>query len=168
VNILAISGSLQSGSSNVALLDALQRLQRNDVEVTRYPSLGDLPHFNPDLQDRPGADPVGTFRAAVQAADGLLIATPEYAHGMPGVLKNALDWLVGTGELYGKAVVVLSAAPSETRAGNARAWTEQTLRAQGADVRMSATVAVRRAHPDDLRDPSVSAALIRALDSFKG
>jgi NAD(P)H-dependent FMN reductase len=63
---------------------------------------------------------------------------------MPGVLKNALDWLVGSGELYGKRVVIVSAAPSEERGHGARAWLEQTLRMQGARVVASYTVAVSR------------------------
>jgi NAD(P)H-dependent FMN reductase len=84
---------------------------------------------------------VASLREAVTRADVLVIATPEYAGGMPGSLKNALDWLVGTGELYGKDVAVLSAAPSPERGGQARAWTETVVRMQGGRVLVSFTVA---------------------------
>src|SRR5215471_687580 len=92
--ILAISGSLRAVSSNTALLRAAAMLAPAGVEIRVYDGLGDLPHFNPDLE---GAEPpvVKDFGAQVGAADGIILSTPEYAHGVPGVLKNALDWLVG-------------------------------------------------------------------------
>ena len=106
-------------------------------------------------------------RALVQSADGLLIATPEYAHGLPGTLKNALDWLVGTGELYGKRVVIVSAAPSSERAAYAGADLERTLRAQGANVLASSTIAVpTRARGREIDDPEIVAAVEAALVAF--
>ena len=72
--------------------------------VAVYDSLGSLPHFNPDLDITPLPLPVEAFRAAVASADALLISTPEYAHGIPGVLKNALDWLVSDPALGAKPV----------------------------------------------------------------
>ena len=71
-----------------------------------------IPAFNPDL-DAEGATPpapVAHWRAALAEADAVLISSPEYAHGIPGVLKNALDWVVGSGELVNKPVGVLSAS----------------------------------------------------------
>ena len=70
-----------------------------------------------------------------------MLVTPEYAGGMPGSLKNALDWLVGTGELYEKSLVVISVAPSAERGHNARRWVEEVAGMQGASVRDSFTVA---------------------------
>ncbi len=75
----------------------------------RYPSIGDLPHYNPDVDTEPPLPAVGAFRASLAAADGALIATPEYAHEMPGVLKNSLDWVVGSGELVDTPVAIMSA-----------------------------------------------------------
>src|SRR5437764_1175741 len=99
VRILAISGSLRAVSSNTALLRAAAALAPEGVEVELYGGLGDLPHFNPDLDDPDHKDrepaAVTDLRARVRSADGLLIAAPEYAHGVPGAMKNALDWLVG-------------------------------------------------------------------------
>jgi chromate reductase len=97
MRILAISGSLRAASSNTALLRAAAALAPEGMEVVLYGGLGDLPHFNPDLE---GAAPPAVIDlwARVREADGLLIACPEYAHGVPGAMKNALDWLVGGDE----------------------------------------------------------------------
>jgi len=111
--IAAISGSLRTGSSNGALLRAAARLAPEGVRVLVEEDLGKIPHFNPDL-DFEGAQPpvpVGTFRAFLSGADAVLICTPEYAHGVPGSLKNALDWIVSSGELRGKAVGLIVASP---------------------------------------------------------
>ena len=118
MRILGISGSLQRGSTNTALIDIARARAPEGVEVLRFDGLAQIPPCNPDLE--PAPPEVAAFRALVQSADGLLIATPEYAHGLPGTLKNALDWLVGSGELYDKRVVIVSAAPSQ-RAREVRA-----------------------------------------------
>jgi len=111
-NLLAVSGSLRARSSNSALLAAAARLAPAAVRLTPFHGLAALPPFNPDL-DRDGAfAAVERWRTAVRAADGLLICTPEYAAGVPGALKNALDWLVSSGELLGKPVAVISASPT--------------------------------------------------------
>jgi NAD(P)H-dependent FMN reductase len=127
-----------------------------DVQV--WEALDRLPYFSPDA----GEDPeVARLRQAIAAADTVWIATPEYAGGMPGVLKNALDWLVGSGELYAKRLVVLSAAPSEQRGGNARRWVEDVARMQGAEVLDSFTVALPPGAPDALVDAAAGQALAR-------
>jgi NAD(P)H-dependent FMN reductase len=118
VNVVAISGSLQDDSANSGLVRAMA-MAATDVEVTLWEALGELPHFRPDIDED---EHVRSLRCAVAVADAVLIATPEYAGGMPGALKNALDWLVGSGELYRKPVVVVSAAPSAERGHNARRW----------------------------------------------
>jgi NAD(P)H-dependent FMN reductase len=144
MNILGISGSLQQRSSNRALLEAARDLAGDGMSVSEYRGVERLPHFNPDL-DRDGAPPsVVDFRSRVRGADGVLIASPEYAFGVPGALKDALDWLVGSGDLYQKPVAVLSAAPSAERGRNARADLERTLHGQGARVIASSTIVVPR------------------------
>src|SRR5678815_2488952 len=99
VRVLAISGSLRRASSNSALIEAVARLAPDTVDVSIYRELETLPPFNPDRDSGPAPAAVARFRAALQACDAVLISSPEYAHGVPGVLKNALDWLVGSGEL---------------------------------------------------------------------
>lgn len=109
LELLAISGSLRQASSNSALLDAATSLAPAGVRLTRWQRLGDLPLFNPDLEDSPPAV-VNTFREAVMAVDGVVLASPEYAHGIAGAFKNALDWLVGSQALTGKPVALLNAS----------------------------------------------------------
>jgi chromate reductase, NAD(P)H dehydrogenase (quinone) len=113
MRILAISGSLRVSSSNTALLRAAALLAPKGMEITLYEGLGNLPHFNPDLEEDP-PPAVGDLRTRVRDADALLISSPEYAHGVPGVLKNALDWLVGGSEFIGKPVALLNASPRST------------------------------------------------------
>jgi NAD(P)H-dependent FMN reductase len=140
VKLLAISGSLQARSSNSALLDVARAVAGPEVEVATFDELAAVPAFNPDADPSPEA--VEAFRALLAPVDGLLIATPEYAHGVPGSLKNLLDWMVGTGDLYGKRVAIVSAAPAEQRGHYARSDLERTLGAQGAHVLVSRTIAV--------------------------
>jgi NAD(P)H-dependent FMN reductase len=113
MRVLAISGSLRKNSTNTAALEALARLAPAGVQVLLYPDLAKLPPFNPDddVADGPLPEPVEQFRALVAASDALLIAAPEYAHGVPGVLKNALDWLVASETFAGKRVVLINASP---------------------------------------------------------
>jgi chromate reductase len=77
---------------------------------TTYAGLGDLPHFNPDDDRDPLHPAVAELRAAIKAADAVLICTPEYAGGLPGSFKNLLDWTVGGGEIYGKPVAWINAS----------------------------------------------------------
>ncbi|MCE0445230.1 NAD(P)H-dependent oxidoreductase, partial [Streptomyces tricolor] len=90
------------------------------------------------------------LRAAVGAADALLIVTPEYAHGTSGVLKNALEWLVGGGEIAAKPVALASASPAITGGDRARAWLAETLTVMGAQV-----------IPQDLRIPQATLKIAR-------
>jgi NAD(P)H-dependent FMN reductase len=115
LQILAISGSLRQGSSNTALLQAAIALSPAHIEMKLYEGLGNLPHFNPDLEP---SEPfsVTDLRAQVKWSDGLIISSPEYAHGVPGVLKNALDWLVSGEEFVGKPIALFNASPRATHA----------------------------------------------------
>ncbi len=110
--VLTISGSLRADSSNSVLLRAAELVAPQGVTVLHYTALAAIPAFSPDL-DEEGAvppAPVAHWRAALAQADAVLISSPEYAHGIPGALKNALDWVVGSGELVNKPVGVLSAS----------------------------------------------------------
>ena len=159
MHVVAISGSLDPHSSNAALLRAVAATRAHDVEI--WDELGELPHFRPDSE---GDEHVASLRRAVAAADVVLVATPEYAGGMPGSLKNALDWLVGSGELYGKRVVVVSAAPAIERGGNARRWVADVAGMQGADVVASFTVALGRSSPPAALGDAVATVVARLDD----
>jgi chromate reductase, NAD(P)H dehydrogenase (quinone) len=91
LDVLGISGSLRDDSYNRALLEAAQRLAGPHMNITLV-EIGDLPHFDADVEAEGDPEPVKEFKQAIRSADALLIATPEYQHGIPGVLKNALDW----------------------------------------------------------------------------
>lgn len=110
--LLTVSGSLRAGSSNSTLLAAAARLVPGDVAVNAFTELATLPAFSPDLEDSPSRvpEPVARWRQALADADAVLFSSPEYAHGIPGTFKNALDWVVGSGELVAKPVGVLSAS----------------------------------------------------------
>ena len=112
MRILALSGSLRARSSNTALLRAAVALAPAGTEIIFYTGLADLPQFSPDLDNESTPPAVQELRDQLQAAEGVLICTPEYAYGMPGSLKNALDWTVSSGEFYGKPTAVISASPS--------------------------------------------------------
>lgn len=169
VRIVAVCGSLRAQSSNAALLRALASVAPAAVDVVAYEGLASLPHFNPDL-DAEGAEPpeaVRDLRALLISADAIVISSPEYAHGVPGSLKNMLDWLVSTGELVGKPVALLNAAAAGGQ--YAQAALAETLRTMNWKVVDEASVVepfVRRKISGDLTDEDALARLrnsVRAL-----
>lgn len=133
MRILAISGSLRAVSSNSAALCALQLLAPPGVEVLSYQGLDTLPHFNPDLDGeqapaRPAA--VLDLRRQVGDCDAIFISSPEYAHGVPGSLKNALDWLVSCSEFPDKPVALINTSPHASHAQASLAETLVTMSAR--------------------------------------
>lgn len=171
MRIVAISGSLRADSSNAALLRAAAALAPASMQVTLYEGIGTLPHFNPDI-DREGDIPpaaVAHLRALLGEADGVIISSPEYAHGVPGALKNALDWLVSSGELIDKPVVLVNASP------NGGKWAQasllETLTMLSARVLVEASliepfVPKKLDTAGSLADPAVSNALRATLDAL--
>ena len=108
MRIFAISGSLRTLSFNTAVLQAAVAVAPTDVEIVLYTGLGNLPHFNPDKDGDEPPEIVKALRREVGRSDGLLIAVPEYAHGLPGAFKNALDWLVSCVEFPEKPVALIN------------------------------------------------------------
>lgn len=137
--VLAISGSLRAASYNTAVLRAAELLAPDGVQVSLLAGLAELPHFNPDLDGEDATPParVAALRRAVAEADGLMICSPEYAHGVPGSLKNALDWLVSAPEAVGKPVALINASP---RSWHAHASLFETLRTMSLNVLTRASV----------------------------
>jgi NAD(P)H-dependent FMN reductase len=111
VNVLGISGSLRTASVSTALLKTAATRTPKHVKLTIYDGLGILPYFNPEVDTEFPPPPVSDFRSQLNNSAGVIISTPEYAHGIPGVLKNALDWVVASGELYEKPVALFSSSP---------------------------------------------------------
>ena len=112
ITLLLISGSLRAGSSNAAALNTASALAPSGVAVRFFERMGDLPHFNPDLEQGSLPEPVAELRSQLAAADAVLVSTPEYAGALPGSFKNLLDWCVGEG-LYRKPIGYLNASPHE-------------------------------------------------------
>lgn len=125
--LVAISGSLRQTSSNTALMNAIIALAPENMKFTIYDGLDDLPHFNPDIDVDEGPATVRELRTLLREADGVLFCTPEYGNGVPGVLKNALDWLVSTTVFMNKPTAVISASPSPMGGDKAHASLLLTL-----------------------------------------
>jgi chromate reductase len=163
VRVFAISGSLRSASSNSALVGAAVHVAPDTVELSAFRGLAELPPFNPDLDGDRTPEAVLSFRAALRACDAVLISSPEYAHGVPGVLKNALDWVVGSGELIDKPIALINAS---TRATRAWASLAETLSVMSARVILDASITIplqgRALDADGIREDSALAALLRS------
>src|SRR5262249_35813943 len=111
VRILGVCGSLQAESANLALLHTAAASGPDGVDVVLYDGLRQLPHFDPDT-DASGEPPsVRDWRQALADSDAVLIASPEYGHSLPGALKNAIDWVIGSGELERKVVAITAGGP---------------------------------------------------------
>jgi chromate reductase, NAD(P)H dehydrogenase (quinone) len=165
MRIVALSGSLQERSSNTALLDTARSVAPDDITVVISDAVRRVPLFNPDLDQSPRPVAVERFRREVGAADAILIASPEYAFGVPGALKNALDWLVGSGDLYAKPVAIIAGSPRGNGGIHVRGDLERTLGAQGATVVSSVTIQVPRRDgtPDMEFDTDIRESITRLL-----
>ncbi len=115
--ILLVSGSTRGASTNTAALRTLLAVAPEWVNATLYTGLADLPAFNPDDDREPLPPAAAGLRQQIAAADAVLFCTPEYAGGLPGSLKNLLDWTVGGGEMYGKPVAWINVAAEGRGAG---------------------------------------------------
>jgi chromate reductase len=173
MRILGIAGSLREGSYNRSLLRAARELLPEGVELVEY-EIGTLPFYDGDIEAAGDPESVVQLKQAIRDADALLIATPEYNRGVPGVLKNAIDWAsrppLGS-PLTGKPVAIMGA--STGRGGTARA--QEQLRAalefSRANVLEQPEVLVPEAfmrfdERGDLVDPGILAELAELLDSL--
>jgi len=180
LRILGLAGSLRRASWNRRLLQSAALLAPPGVTMEVCDTLSSVPLFDEDLElaTAPDGPPgVQALRAAIAAADGLVIATPEYNHALPGVLKNALDWLSRESPqgqvLADLPVAVLGASSGPWGTRLAQASLRQVLHTCGALVMPSPTLFV--AHADtrfgaqgELSDPTLQASLSRFMESFAG
>ncbi len=128
-NIVAIAGSLRERSLNRAALRAAVPLAPASLSIELV-SIADIPLYNGDLDVEDGPDPVRELKAKITAADGLLIATPEFNYGVPGVLKNAIDWVsrpAYRSPLAHKPVAMLGVTPSTIGTARAQGQLKQVL-----------------------------------------
>ena len=170
MRVLAISGSLRKASTNTAALEALARLAPEDMRVLVYQDLALLPPYNPDDdgEHAPKPQTVVALRAMIAACDAIVIAAPEYAHGVPGVLKNAPDWLVASEAFAGKKVVLINASP---RAYHAQANLREILATMSArflaDAFVSLPLTGKVLTADEIvADPTCARRLGHVLDAL--
>lgn len=148
IRLLTVCGSLQGRSANrAALVVASQVAVAAGATVDDFDRLADVPAFDPDRAGQP-IEVVDDWRRRVDAADVLVVSAPEYAGAVAGAVKNAFDWLVGSGELYRKPVAVLTAGTSGGL--HARRMLAQTLTWQGAYIVAELGIAWPRTKSDEL------------------
>ncbi len=168
VQLLAVSGSLRAASSNSALLRAAGMLSPEGMSIRHYLAVGQLPHFDPDLADDP-PQIVAELREVIAKSDGILISCPEYARGIPGAFKNALDWLVTSQDFPGKPVALFNASP---RASHAQAALRLVLETMSAIIVEPASITVDLLakgmdEADIAASPQISRQIVSALGAFK-
>ncbi|QYF92836.1 NAD(P)H-dependent oxidoreductase [Massilia sp. PAMC28688] len=165
--LLAVSGSLRRASVNTALLRAAIALAPAGTAITLFDKLASLPHFNPDIEhERPPA--VDEWLCLLRDCDGIMIACPEYAHGVPGAFKNALDWAVGCAELAPKPVALIN---TSARAVHAHAALVEILTTMGWRVIAEASPVIAVANQHDSvtgisSDPALRALLVAAIEAL--
>ncbi|MFN7979849.1 MAG: NADPH-dependent FMN reductase [Vicinamibacterales bacterium] len=156
MRVLAVCGSLQAASRNRDLVARAVALAPAGMTVEVFDGLGDLPHFNPDLEAAPGPA-VTRWRAALAASDAVFIACPEYGFSLPGVVKNAIDWVIGSGELERKIVAITAASHHPERGLRGLAALREPLTAVSATIVGGRPIARGPSADDEL------AALLRTL-----
>ena len=122
IRVLGIAGSLRRASYNRGLLRAARDLAPESMTLDLWERMGEIPLYDADVEERGDPAPVAELKNAIGACDALLVATPEYNYGIPGVLKNAIDWASrppGKSPLQGKPAAIMGASPGQT--GTARA-----------------------------------------------
>jgi len=168
--ILALSGSVRRDSTNSALLRAASEAAPQDVAFMLYEGMVALPIFSPDHTDPLPPGPAA-LREALQACDGVLISAPEYAHGVPGGLKNLLDWVVGWGELAETPVALWQAS---VYGDHAKAALAEILKTMSMRIVPEAalTMHLRGKKPSEMEPilclPETQLALQQALITFAG
>jgi NAD(P)H-dependent FMN reductase len=108
--VVAISGSTRQNSINHSLLKAIVDLSATSLDITIYDEIENLPQFNPDKDNENAPKEVTAFRQQLNSADGVIICTPEYAHGVPGTLKNAIDWTISSCSFPHKPTMLITAS----------------------------------------------------------
>lgn len=170
ITVLGISGSLREKSLNTAVVETAAELCTAPLRMEIYRGIGQLPFFNSDVELSGPPDSVLDFRTRIAEADAVLFSCPEYAHGMTGVLKNALEWIVGGGELIDKPTAVVTASPSMTGGDRAQAWLTETLEVMGAQIlpeRLPIACASAKISGGRLIDPEAVGQLREVLDALE-
>jgi chromate reductase len=167
-NIFVISGSTREKSINLNLINYIRHQYSDRLQFTIYKGLSALPHFNVDLDTSTPPDTVIELRKQLKAADGVLICTPEYAMGLPGSLKNLLDWTVSSSDFSNKPVAVITAATSGEKAHESLLG---TLRVIEAEIKEAATLIISHAKGKvtdkaEITDMKTASAVNNVMEAF--
>jgi NAD(P)H-dependent FMN reductase len=175
VRLLLVSGSLRHASTNTALLRTAEVVAPPEIGTELYSGMGELPHFNPDLDQAPLDPAVGHLRTTIHSADAILFSTPEYAGGLPGSFKNLLDWTIGDdlpGSIYRKPVAWVNTSAAPTGAADAHESLRKILGYAHASVIEKACTAIPVArhavHDGLLTDTNIRSSIIRTLRLLAG
>ncbi len=168
IRILALSGSLRKDSYNTILLKAVAQLAPNGVEVIIFNEMDLIPLFNPD-RENDDIQVITKLRKELKKSDGLFISSPEYAHGISGVLKNTLDWFVSGEEFPYKPVALFNTSP---RASHAQLALREVISTMSGTIIESASISIRllgtRIDVDDIvNDSNMSADIIHKIKLFR-
>ncbi len=166
IQLLALSGSLRKASYNTAAIKALKKLASSEIDI-EIGSIAELPLFNPDRESEEISS-LQYLKGALKSADGLIISSPEYAHGISGPLKNALDWLVSGEEFPFKPIMLINTSP---RASHAQESLREVLRTMTGNIIEEATVSIPLlgsglSAPEIAQDPMLSSLILSGLDVF--
>jgi len=172
MELLAIPGSVREGSFNFALLNAASKLSPNNINIKVIDSIQDIPIFNPDIDVNEIPESVNSLIARIRTSDGVIISTPEYAHGIPGALKNTLDWLVSSDALVLKPVVATSVSTSALGGARSHHSLVLILSAMNSNIVVDGSLNVPFAHNkfdghSNLTDNITEKALIVSLTAFE-
>jgi chromate reductase len=147
--VCGIAGALRAGSYNKALLRAAQELAPAGMEIRTFERLREIPPYDADVEAKGDPEPVAALKHAIREADALLIATPEYNYGVPGALKNAIDWASrppGKSPLNRKPAAIMGASPGPTGTVRAQLALRQSFLFTETYAMLKPEVLVARAH----------------------
>jgi chromate reductase, NAD(P)H dehydrogenase (quinone) len=165
--ILAISGSTRQFSTNVNLINCIVHLYSNKLNIEMFEGLSEIPHFNPDFDNENPPKSISAFRKQLREADGILICTPEYAMGVPGTLKNAIDWTVSSMELSHKPVALITASTAGQKAHHSLIETLRILEADMPDGSVLLISHVKaKVNGDEIVDPFTLTQVKKVMDSL--
>lgn len=164
-SLLLLCGSLRPQSSAHAVLQAMQAMLPDDVNASIYEGMADLPHFDDRQYEHPE---VRNMLAALKDTDGLLIVTPEYAFGVPGALKNLLDWTVASGVLNQKPVALVTASSQGEKGHAAMIHTLTALGTQQHEDRqlLISFVRTKLDEAGNIKDPALKSGLVQVILSL--
>lgn len=169
MKLLTVSGSLRAASSNSRAIEAIALLAPAGWTVRAALPIDQLPHFNPDVEKAGLPETAKRWRGEIAWADAIVISSPEYAHGVPGALKNALDWLVGGIEITDKPIALVNATPP---AEYAHASLRETLTVMGGRIVNDASIELPlRGRTVDaqaiIADPSLRSRILEVFEALK-